>query len=451
MPEAFFPTRRSSTSSAWTSRRIVHLALVIPAFLLYSITWQETAGLAVVILLFSFLMLPDVSADLAGADLAAESSRATVFLYPVAILVLALVFRRHLAVVAAAWALLALGDVMAGAAGESRGRHVLPFNHAKTWEGFAAFVAFGWPAAFLLLLWVSNTRANSKALLVCLAAAIVGALVESLPIRLNDNITVPLVCGGFVFCASLTERAALDRNMQYLGVRLALALIINLGFALAAWRLRQITASGAMVGFLLGAAVYMGFGYRSFLVLVCFFALGSGATRLGYARKRERGIAERRGGARGWREATANVLVAAFFAVLVITTPFQWAFLAGFVAALAEAAGDTVASETGKWLSARAYMITTLRPVAAGADGGISLKGTAAGFGASAVVVLLGYGLGLCSGRNAALAFAAACIGNLLDSLIGATLERRGLVTNSIVNFIGTALAGGLAVALAMR
>ncbi|MGH9353251.1 MAG: DUF92 domain-containing protein, partial [Terriglobia bacterium] len=198
-------------------------------------------------------------------------------------------------------------------------------------------------------------------------------------------------------------------------------------------------------------AVYMGFGYKSFLILLSFFALGTVATRLGYARKLERGVAERRRGARTWREAVGNILPAAFFSVLVITTPYQWAFLMALVASLAEAAGDTVASETGKWASGRAYLITTLEPVKAGEDGGISVVGTAAGFGASALVVLLGCALGLCWGWNAVIVLIAAFAGNLADSLIGATLERRGLVTNSVVNFMGASLAGALALAAALH
>jgi uncharacterized membrane protein len=45
----------------------------------------------------------------------------------------------------------------------------------------------------------------------------------------------------------------------------------------------------------------------------------------------------------------------------------------------------------------------------------------------------------------------AAVAGNLLDSLLGATLERRGLVTNGMVNFASTSFAGGLALSLALH
>lgn len=433
--------------------RALHIALIIPAFLLFSITWYETAALAVMILLFDIYLLPDLAviSTQSEADASLRTFRTDIILYPVAILALALIFNHYLEIVAMAWALLALGDGMAGAVGTVWGRHPLPFNRQKTWEGFAAFIVFGGAGALVLKLWMSDSPLTRKGLLICIAAALVGAFVESLPIQLSDNITVPLICGGFIFCAGLVERSALDRNLPYLGVRIVLAVVINMAFALIALGLGQITASGVALGFALGVAVYMGFGYKSFLILLSFFVLGAVATRLGYGRKLERGIAERRRGARTWREAVGNILPAAFFSVLVITTPYQWAFLMALVASLAEAAGDTVASETGKWLSARAYLITTLEPVKAGEDGGISVAGTAAGFGASMLVVLLGRALGLCWGWNAVIVLAAAFVGNLADSLIGATLERRGLVTNSIVNFMGTGLAGALALVAAIH
>jgi uncharacterized membrane protein len=66
----------------------------------------------------------------------------------------------------------------------------------------------------------------------------------------------------------------------------------------------------------------------------------------------------------------------------------------------------------------------------------------------------LGLGLGLCGPyrfAGPAIAWGAAVAGNLLDSFLGATLERRGLVTNGTVNFAGTSVAGGLALGLALH
>jgi len=89
--------------------------------------------------------------------------------------------------------------------------------------------------------------------------------------------------------------------------------------------------------------------------------------------------------------------------------------------------------------------------VPAGEDGGITVGGTVAGALASAVIVMLAVGMSLCGKGGAAIALAAAVAGNLLDSVLGATIERRGLVTNGIVNFAGTSFAGALALCLALR
>jgi uncharacterized protein (TIGR00297 family) len=440
----------------WTPRRILHLSLVIPAFLLFTINWYQTVGLALLILLLELAILPGLGVDLSKTcswrkQAPEEGYRLGIVLNPTALLVLALIFYGHLTVVAAAWGGMALADVMAGIAGEGWGRRALPFNPQKTWAGSCSFIGFGAVGTFVLLVWTSPWMATVKTLEISVAAGFLGALVESLPIRLDDNITVPLVSAGFIFCAILIARVSFDSNLPYLGVRIILAVGVNAALAFLAWGLHQVSRSGAVAGFCLGVAIYMGFGYKSFLLMLTFIVLGSAATRLGYRAKHARGIAEGRQGARSWREAVGNLLSAAWFSILVITTPYQTAFLMALVAALAEAAGDTVASETGKWLSPKAWLITTFKVVPAGEDGGISVVGSILGIGASALVVALADRLNLMRGREAILVLLAAVAGNFADSVLGASLERRQLVTNAIVNFAGTSFAGALALVFGLH
>ncbi len=437
-------------------RRVLLLCLLVLALLLPFVTWQQAALGALLALLVVLYLLPPL--DLDPRKQPADSVRAAndvkptgVIAYPVSALALILVFRHHLDVAASAWALMALGDGAAGVAGQSLHARPLPWNPEKTRAGFVAFLIVGTAGALALALWVNPALPGGRALVISALAALLGAALESAPINLDDNLTVPLATGGFIFCAWLTARSALDSNLPYLGVRLILAVAVNLTFALLALGLKSATRSGAALGFVLGTLVYLAFGWKSFLVLFAFFLLGSAATRLGYAEKLARGVAEQRGGARSWREALANVGPGAFFAVLVITTHYQNAFLIAFVAAFAEAAGDTVSSEIGQWLAADAYLITTFRRVRTGENGAVSLVGSAAGFIAAGLIVALACALGLVSVRGAGIALAAAAGGNLADSLLGATIERRGLVTNGVVNFAGTALAGALALAFTLR
>jgi uncharacterized protein (TIGR00297 family) len=425
------------------------------ALLFRGCTWKQAAGCALLLLLFNTLILPwlDLDSTEETAFSPGDRARIGVVLYPISVLLLVILYRNHLQIAAAAWAIMALGDGMATVVGEAVCGSALPWNREKTWAGFLSFAVAGTVGACILARWIAPEIPPDKTLMVCAAAALLGAVVESIPIPLDDNVTVPLVVGAFMFCAFLVERSALVSNLPYLGLRVFLAIAVNLAFALLAYALKAASRSGAVCGFFLGTAIYLGYGHKSFLLLFAFVLLGSVATRLGLTKKVARGVAEHGGGARSWREALANLLAAAFFAVLVITTPHEAAFLIALVAALAEAAGDTVSSEIGQWTSDRAYLITTFKPVPAGEDGGISLGGTAAGFAASAIIMGLGVGLGLCGPyrfAGPAIILGAALAGNLFDSLLGATLERSGLVTNGIVNFAGTSVAGALALGLAL-
>jgi uncharacterized protein (TIGR00297 family) len=89
-------------------------------------------------------------------------------------------------------------------------------------------------------------------------------------------------------------------------------------------------------------------------------------------------------------------------------------------------------------------MLTTLRRVPPGTDGAISLTGTLAGVAAAAIIAATGApALGM-SLAECLVAFAAAVAGLFFDSLLGATLERRGYIGNDLVNFTSTAFAAAL-------
>ena len=121
------------------------------------------------------------------------------------------------------------------------------------------------------------------------------------------------------------------------------------------------------------------------------------------------------------------------------------AWLVASIAALAEAAADTVSSEMGQALGGPAWLITSWRRVAAGTDGGVSGVGTVLGMGAAAAIAAVAFLSGTIPFPLALVVFAAGVAGLLFDSILGATLERRGWIGNDWVNFASTAFAAGLA------
>jgi uncharacterized protein (TIGR00297 family) len=196
--------------------------------------------------------------------------------------------------------------------------------------------------------------------------------------------------------------------------------------------------------------------HTALVPVLTVFLLAFLATRLGRAGKERLGLAEQRHG-RTAAQVAANLGVAA----IVFSEPVQ-SWLIGFgwfsratvapmplfavgLAALAEAAADTVSSEVGQVLGGRPRMLTTLRLVEPGTDGGVSLIGTLAGVGAAVLVAAAG-SLALGGGRTIFwISSAGAIFGLFFDSLLGATLERRGWLNNDAVNFLSTASAAGFA------
>ena len=213
-------------------------------------------------------------------------------------------------------------------------------------------------------------------------------------------------------------------------------------FAGLALALGAVSRGGAIGGFVVGTGIYVSLGLPGFLILALFVAGGSALTRLGYRSKERRGLAEARGGRRGARNALANCGVAVVCAVLAAATPFAELFAAAFVASLGAAFADTAESEVGQLSKGTPYRITTLEPVPPGTDGAVSIPGTLAGVAAAATTAALGYGLGLLESPGLALLVAAAAfLGTVGDSLLGALIPRLG---NELTNVICTLIAASL-------
>ena len=232
------------------------------------------------------------------------------------------------------------------------------------------------------------------------------------------------------------------------------------------WRLRAATPAAAAAGALITASLMFStaeFPYEpwhtALIPTLAASTLAFAATRIGRSRKERLGTAEARRGRSG-SQVAANLGMAALVAsdpVNVWLLDSRWLprpahagalLLAMPLAALAEAAADTVSSEIGQVLGGRPRMITTMRAVEPGTDGAVSVAGTLAGLVASAIVA--GAGSWAMRGDFALfkLSCAGAVFGLLFDSLLGATLEKRGWLNNDAVNFLSTASASAFALLL---
>jgi uncharacterized protein (TIGR00297 family) len=437
--------------SSEAARKVVHIAMGGFAFALRYLTWPQAAACAVLAFVFNWQVLPRIGGRRLWRRGEHERGRALgILLYPVAVLGLVLLFHSRLWMAATLWGILAFGDGMATMAGTLLGGPRLPWNPRKGWAGTIAFVVFGAAGAAVLAVWTQSLGPEAlrtwlpRGLLLALACA----WVESLDTTMDDNVTVPLA-GAFVL--PLLAVMHFSRLLDPVVLRHALVgLAVNVPVAALAWRARSIDVPGAISAVVIGTAITAGLGLPGFAVMMAFFVLGSAATKAGYRIKAARGIAQEKGGARGWRNAWANGGVPALLAGTagLAYAPSDAVLALAYAAAVATAAADTCSSEVGKAWGRRTFLITSLRPVPPGTEGAVSLEGTVGGLLGGAAVAAVGAVSGLYSWRWVPAIAIAGLLGSLAESVIGTEAEKRGWMDNDLLNALNTAIGAVILVLL---
>ncbi len=193
--------------------------------------------------------------------------------------------------------------------------------------------------------------------------------------------------------------------------------------------MKWLTGRGVAAALGVGLATGYGLGWRGLLLLLGFFVSSSLLSKKT---------------SRNHRQVLANGGIAALSALLG-----SWLAFAG---SLAAATADTWATEIGQFSPTPPRLITNGTRVPAGTDGGMTLLGTVGGIAGAGLIAGLAVGLGPAgSGLGLAMRVAVAgVVGMLLDSLLGATVQRKvRWVDNDAVNLAatltGAACAGLLA------
>jgi len=215
------------------------------------------------------------------------------------------------------------------------------------------------------------------------------------------------------------------------------------------------TAGATAAAFGIVVVVIGGFAFLALLVL--FVVASVLATRYGFEEKRRRNVHEGTAGERGVSNVMAHIIIPTALVLLAWISP-SWLPVRSatvlYTAALAFGAADTFASEFGV-LAGAARSILTFRPVTAGTNGGVSALGEAWAFVGSVSTAGIGTGLFYVFRTPivpplAILGIAAVSgfIGCQLDSVLGETLENRGLLTKGSTNFLAMLLSVVVAMGL---
>ncbi len=204
---------------------------------------------------------------------------------------------------------------------------------------------------------------------------------------------------------------------------------------------KKLTVPAALTGGLLGILIYTGVGWAGIALLGTFFLLGTLATSWKKKAKQGLHLAEEKTSGRTVGQVLANGGLGGLFGLAAIFFPQQKTLLLLLMAAaFSSATADTVSSELGSVYGRKFYDILTFKNGRRGADGVLSLEGTVFGMAGSFLIAAV-YAAWPGWSRDCFAIVAAGTVGNLTDSYLGATLERKGVIKNDAVNFLNTVVA----------
>lgn len=249
--------------------------------------------------------------------------------------------------------------------------------------------------------------------------------------------------------------------LQWIVAGVAAVLVAACGFSRS-----SLSSSGALAAMLVGASS-LGCSWRMGITLLAFFGASS---RLTQFREELKDVDEshRTGGQRNWQQVFCNALLPSLLALAFgyftgckdvplssRTTHHATAAMGGYLGYYACCCADTWASELGQLSLEQPRLITSLRPVRKGTNGGVTVTGLAASVAGGLFMGLVFWSMGAISPRLYTVPFqqepalgqwslvllgaAAGLFGSLLDSILGATVQFTGFnrVTQKVTSKSG--------------
>ena len=395
------------------TRKVVHILVGFEWIILYK-TVGPSIHFLVVCLLFTLILLvshrknlmPMISSD-------GDNAPGTVY-YGIAMTIMAtatLFVKEMIIPFGIGVFCTSLGDGLAGLMGQ-----LLNFpKNVKIYENKTIFgTLFNFVACFSVVGWFNGEFSLGLSIWFVLAIAAFSSILELFTGRGLDNITITLGTAFLSFALVYLPGAE-----NYLVPILLTPVIIAF-----ANKKRALTISGIVAAFVIDLVISITLGNFGFCILLSFFVGGIVVDKIKKSKKKARQNAsdlEKRGDCRDHVQVLVNSLAASFMAVMYAISGEQ-IFVVAFVASLAEAFADTVASGIGI-LSGRAYDIFRMRPCMPGLSGGMSLLGTAFSMLAALAVAVVAALFGRINTSEILVVTFAAFLGAIFDSLLGSLVQ----------------------------
>lgn len=420
--------RKALHISPEMTRKFVHvmvgvLVSLAPFFL------DTTAPVIILGLLFTILNAVALRKDsFKGMHTTERISFGTVY-FPIAFTLLVIMFwDRNIVIFVVAMLILAFSDTAATIVGERlNSKHKFTLWHdQKSWPGSLAFffttvivVVFAFPIYSDL---AGNFTLPFRHLIsMAIFVGLVATVGEAVSKRGSDNLTLTLAAalGMDLYLSSLLNGTL----MELFGWAFFSSL---LGYG--AYKLKSLSISGGFGAFLLGVFMFGMGGWDTMLPLMGFFFLSSVLSKLADRQSRSDMIISSKGSRRDIVQVYANGGIPLICTIAWYLSDYSvhWLYWA-FLASLAAATADTWETEIGSFSKKLPFNILTLKPVARGFSGGISILGTFGGlFGAMAIG-----GIAVLNGSLAwdvelvAIIVLAGFFGSIVDSILGASIQAK--------------------------
>jgi uncharacterized protein (TIGR00297 family) len=207
---------------------------------------------------------------------------------------------------------------------------------------------------------------------------------------------------------------------------------------------KKLTPIAGVCAFFVGVCIYIGAGPGGLTALAAFFVMSTWATAHKKEQKAKLEAKPQHQERRKAGQVFANGGVAAVLGITSILLPQHYTVIALMVvSAISAATADTLASELGIVYGSNAFNILSFKRETKGLDGVISIEGTLLGMAGSLIIACIycafaGFGL-----MALIIIVVAGTLGNLIDSVLGALLERKHVIGNNMVNTLNT-LSGAI-------